>query len=301
MLLLALAGAGCGNWSNEDIAFVEALPTSQALKVALPAPAGQALCGPPGPSELWGWAKPTGDAFNGAVDFLLGFVDLVKGYEPTTRNQDRRVWGPFADSKHPGNEIRVVMTRAWENGRPVYTYTFEARPGGEFQPVIEGHFTGGSARTGKGDLTIHFGTLRDLGMNETDSDPQGDMVIGYDRTADPRTVSLDLSHEPQGGFELTGFDYGYAGYSSGKGLFHYQLQFAAGYYVVDAWFDDTGAGKAFVEAHLDALPNQTFAFDECWDAASCITFVHDPDGVSQLCPGGVCPAGECPVGLPVGQ
>ena len=34
-------------------------------------------------------------------------------------------------------------------------------------------------------------------MNETESDPQGDMVIGYDRTAAPRTVSLVLSHEPR--------------------------------------------------------------------------------------------------------
>src|SRR3990172_9891701 len=93
MLFLALAGAGCGNWSNEDVAFIEALPTSQALKVALPASAGQALCGAPGPSEIWGWAKPTGDAINAGVDFLLGLVDLVKNYEPTTRKPDLRVWG----------------------------------------------------------------------------------------------------------------------------------------------------------------------------------------------------------------
>jgi hypothetical protein len=306
-LLLALLGSGCGNWSNEDVAFVEALPTSQALKVALPASTGQALCAPPGPSEIWGWAKPAGDAINGGVDFLLGLVDLVKGYEPTTRRSDYRAWGPFGDSKHPGNEIRVVMTRAWADGAPSYSYAFEAKAaGGEFQEVIGGTFTGGSARTGKGDLTIHYGTLRALSMNEQDSDPQGDLRVEYDRTADPRTVSFSISPEDQG-FGLTGFDYGYAGYSSGKGLFHYKLIFATGYYLVDAWFDEVGAGKALVEAHLDAFPDQTYAFDECWDTASCVTFVHDdragtawfPDGVSKLCTGGVCPAGACPDGLPV--
>jgi hypothetical protein len=305
-LLLALGAAGCGNWSNEDIAFVEALPGSQALKVSLPAQAGQALCAPPGPSEIWGWAKPTGDAFNSAVDFLLGLVDLVKGYEPTTRKPDYRVWGPFADSKHPGNEIRVVMTRAWEGGTPSYSYAFEARTArGEFQAVIGGTFTGGTARTGRGDLTIHYGALRALGMNDGDSDPQGDLRIEYDRTADPRTVSFSLSADDRG-FGLAGFDYGYAGYSSGKGLFHYKLLFASGYYLVDASFDETGAGRAIVEAHLDVLPDQIFAFDECWDAASCVTNVNDPragdpgfpDGVSKLCPGGVCPLGQCPAALP---
>src|SRR5690242_9114402 len=104
---LAVAASGCGTWSNEDIAFVEALPTSQALKVALPASAGQALCAPPGPSEVWGWAKPAGDGLNALVDLLLGFVDLVKSVTPATRATDARTWGPFDDAKHPGKEVRV--------------------------------------------------------------------------------------------------------------------------------------------------------------------------------------------------
>ncbi len=303
---LALAAAGCGTWSNEDIAFVEALPTSQALKVALPAPAGQALCGPPGPSVIWEWAKPTGDGINAGVDWLLGLVDLVKQSPPSTRKRDERVWGPFGDSRHPGNELRVTMTRTRdEAGVPTYTFAFEARAGGgAFASAIDGDFTGESARAGHGSLTIHFGVLRALGMNDKESDPVGDMTIHYDRTGDPRTVSLGL---PVDGLGLTAFDYDYAGYSSGNGLFHYKLVFTTGSYVVDAWFDATGAGKAFVQVSLDAFPNQLYAFDECWDSAACVTNVNDPragtlffpDGVSKLCAGGVCPRGACPAGLPV--
>ncbi len=304
---LALGAAGCGNWSNEDIAFVEALPTSSALRVALPQPAGQALCGPPGASDIWAFAKPTGDGFNAGVDALLTLVDLVKQATPTTRRSDARVWGPFPDGSHPGNEIRVTMTRSQDAaGDITYSYAFEVRPtGGEFLPagvIIDGTFTGGSAKNGRGSLTIHFDRSWALGMAKP-TDPTSPMTVEYDRTGDPRTLSLDLT--AGSGFGLASFDYGYAGYASGKGLFHYKLTFDAGDYVVDAWFDATGAGIAFVQADLNALPNQTFAFDECWDSAGCVTNVDDtptlflPTGVSKLCTGGVCPKGPCPAGLPV--
>src|SRR6185369_1187401 len=115
-LLAALALAGCGNWSNDDVAFVQALPTAQALRVALPASAGQALCAPPGPSEVWAFAKPAGDGLNALVDGLAALVDRVRAVPPTTRGADARTWGPFPDDRHPGVEVRVVMTRAPASG-----------------------------------------------------------------------------------------------------------------------------------------------------------------------------------------
>ena len=141
--VVALAlGAGCGSWSNEDILFVAALPTREALALKLPASAGQALCAPPGPSLVWGWAKPVGDGLNGVVDSLLALVDLVKRTPPTTREPDARVWGPWDDQKHPGMEVRVTMRRSRDAaGVPSYTYQFEERPrGGAFQSVLDGSF-----------------------------------------------------------------------------------------------------------------------------------------------------------------
>ncbi len=304
-LILALAGAaavsGCGTWSNEDIAFVEALPSSQALKVALPASAGQALCAPPGPSEVWGWAKPAGDGLNALVDVLLGFVDLVKSVTPTTRQLDARTWGPYDDSKHPGMEVRVTMARAREaDGTPVYSYSFGARPKGtaDYTSVLDGTFRGESARAGRGEFTLHFDRLRALGMDDhPDTDPTGDLAVRYDKTGDPRTVGLDVTSAAGG---LAAFDYGYAGYASGNGFFHYaftnlQLQ----QFVVDAHFDASGAGRADVAL---VLGSTSLGFSECWDSAGCVTDVKDPsagstlfpDGVSKLCKGGVCPTGACP-------
>jgi hypothetical protein len=294
------AAAGCGTWSNEDIAFVEALPTSQALKVVLPVPAAQALCAPPGASEVWGWARPTGEGMNALVDLILGFVDTVKRVTPTTRAPDARTWGPFDDSKHPGKEVRVTMGRTRDtDGTPIYSYVFDARPeGGAFQVVLEGTFRGESARAGRGEFALHFDVIRALGMSDRpDTDPTGDLTVQYDRTSDPRTVGLGL--RSQAG-HLSAFDYGFAGYASGNGVFHYaftnpeQQQ-----WVVDAHFDAGGAGRADVTVNLS--PTVSLGFSECWDAAGCVTDVKDPhagpllpSGISKLCTDGVCPSGACP-------
>ncbi len=292
--------SGCGTWSNEDIAFVEALPTSHALKVKLPDSTGQASCAAPGPSEVWGWAKPAGDGLNALVDLMLGFVDLVKSVTPATRAADARTWGPFDDAKHPGKEVRVTMTRTRDaDGVPVYSYSFDARPkGGEFQSVLGGTFRGESASAGRGEFALHFDTLRILGMDDhPDTDPTGDLTVQYDKTGDPRTVGLDVQSQTG---SLAKFDYGYAGYASGKGFFHYaftnpqQQQ-----YVVDAFFDAAGEGRADVTAVLS--PTLSLGYSECWDAAACVTYVKDdyvgplfPEGISKLCKNGTCPSGPCP-------
>jgi hypothetical protein len=130
-----------------------------------------------------------------------------------------------------------------------------------------------------------------------DTDPTGDLTVQYDKTGDPRTVGLGL-HAQAG--HLSAFDYGYAGYASGNGFFRYaftnpELQ----QWVVDAFFDASGAGRADVTVTLS--PTVSLGFSECWDAAGCVTDVKDPHagpllpaGISKLCTDGVCPSGACP-------
>ena len=298
---LALAlGAGCGSWSNDDILFVAALPTREALALKVPASAGQALCAPPGPSQVWGWAKPVGDRLNGAVDAMLALVDLVKRTPPTTRETDARIWGPWDDQKHPGMEVRVTMRRSRDAaGVPSYAYLFEERPrGGAFQSVLDGSFRGESASAGKGTFALHFATARALGISDhPDSDPYGDLSVEYDRTGDPRTLGLDVPPGPQSG--LADFNYGFAGYQSGNGEFDYVfVNQQAQRYQVKARFDAAGAGLADVTVVLS--PTAQFSYEQCWDPAGCITNVTDPttsflpNGISGLCPNGACPTGACP-------
>jgi hypothetical protein len=296
---LAAALAACGNYSTEDIAFVEALPARASLRVKVP-PAAQALCAAPGEALVWAWARPTGSNINAGVDAILGLVDAVRSVPPSQRWRDGRSWGPFDDRQHPGVRIRVVMTRTWSGATPTYAYAFEAMrpaaPGAAWTKVIEGSFTGGSARTGTGELTIHFGVLRALGMSDNPSDPVADIAVRYDKTGDPETLDLDLAAQPDGGFGVVAFLYGFAGYADGHGVFDYAFQNAAGDRAeVSAHFDPSAAGLGHVKLSPAALPGLSFSYSLCWDAAGCIAAVDDPLNVA-----GHCAASPCQINWPAG-
>src|SRR5262245_3345139 len=70
--------AGCGNYSNEDLEFMNAVPARQDLIAFIP----RSPILPANEAEL---AKDTHDViatFNGALDFLVA-ADLIRTYQPT--------------------------------------------------------------------------------------------------------------------------------------------------------------------------------------------------------------------------
>lgn len=310
LALLPLLLMGCGTWSNEDLRFYAALPTRDDLAVVVPAGATPALarldgrvslvaaCEPLGTAETWLWARPTADGLNGMVDWLLGLVDVVRRYPPTTRLADGRIWGPFPDDQHPGNEMRIVILRTYPTGPegpPRHAYAFEARRAGTeapFRAVLSGHFVGPSALRGNGWLSLDFEALRALGMQDPDS-PDGVMRVDYDRGAEPRTVALTLGKVGAG---LPQFDYAFAGYADGRGRLRYVIVGDAGdRAVVAAGFDAAGAGRSEVTYFPVALPGFSVSYRQCWDPAACLVWVDDPGDYScgrAGCSGGS--EGACP-------
>jgi len=107
VLLAAAAFAACGNYSNEDLEFMNAVPARQDFVASIPRdlmPANEA--------EL---AKDTHgviNTFNGALDFLK-IADVIRMYPPTSRIPDGRIWGPAPDSNHAGWHL----ARACETAR----------------------------------------------------------------------------------------------------------------------------------------------------------------------------------------
>lgn len=310
--LLSLA-AGCGTWSNEDVRFLEALPTREELRVEVPAgeapvasaegrllAVAPAVCSGLGSAETWLWAKPTSDKLNASVEWVIGLVDVVRRYPPTTRLEDGRIWGPFDDDKHPGNELRIVILRSFPEGPDgpvVHAYAFEARrkaDGGAFRPILSGTFLGPSALRGSGTLVLAFRTMWELGIADGDA-PHGEMRIDYDRAADPRTVRLTLVEAP--GFGLAQFDYGFTGYADGRGRLAYAIVDGPGNKAeVSAGFDAAGAGRAAVTYFPASVPGFSAGYRQCWSAAACLVYSDDVNGYS--CGGGACAGGlesDCPV------
>ena len=102
---IALACA-CGNLSNEDVAYLEAIPQRGALRLSVPAGAsGQPACAI-GPADVWTSARTTGDAINAGLDGILAMVETIRGFPPSTRAPDQRTWGPWPDQSHPGVQAR---------------------------------------------------------------------------------------------------------------------------------------------------------------------------------------------------
>jgi hypothetical protein len=275
----ALALSACGDWSNEDVRFLSALPTREDLHVAVPPPASAAgalqAC-TDGPASLWLSAKPTSDGLNAAVDVVVTLVDAVRRQPPTARADDLRRWGPFDDQKHPGREVQVIITRqTGPDGGVVHAFSFEARVKGDagFTPVLTGTFEGPSARAGAGSLELSFEALRALGLADADT-PHGVMVAHYDRTSDPRTVHIGLD---QGGFGVERFEYGYAGYAAGGGWFEYVIRKGLARLTITSSFDAAGAGRAQVSYLSFAVQG---SFRQCWDAAACLVYVDDPGNYS---------------------
>lgn len=291
---------GCGNFSTEDLEFTEAMPTREALQLALPGAAAQAAGGAAaavtcttGLGEATGWtqARAIGVHVNAGLDWILRVVDLVRSLEPTRRERDRRTWGPFPDRSHPGVESRIVVWREFDgNGVPTYHFAFEGRrpalgpaPGGDWLPLIDGRFEGAYARTGRGTVALRFGNIRVLGTNDNPSDPTVDVPISYDRRSDPRTVTLTIPASGSG-FGLIDFPYTWSSWSDGQGRFDYAVQDLAGNRVVwQARFTAEGAGRGDVTIYPANPPPDSYPLSTCWDASGCYVGVNDPFNVADIC------------------
>ncbi len=297
-VLLCAAAFACGNLSNQDVAFLEAIPQKDTLHVRFPASAAQPACAI-GPADIFTNARTTGDAINSGVDAILSVVNAILGQTPTQRDADSRMWGPFPDQNHAGVQVRVTMFRELDaNGVPwrwIYTIE-EARPPGAYLPILEGEFFGAQARNGIGRMTLHFENAAALGVAKP-TDPTQPARIYYDLSGDPHTLSLDLTSAS--GFGLASFDYAFVGYADGHGRFDYAFPSNSCLVEVTTYFNAQGAGRDVYRV----LCGSTVYGDvqQCWDASACLTYVNDPFGFTPACNGLTgCLLGDaslCPAGL----
>ena len=284
LALGCLAGCG-GTLSNDDIAFIEAVPQKESLHVNVPPRSAQALS-TLGRADVFIRAQDIARGVNGGLDGVLGLLDFIRGVTPSTRSQTGRTWGPWADREHPGVEYQVVMEREADAQGALYRfrYSLNARraPGG-YLPIIDGAFYGAQAKNGAGSLNIEFDHSQSLGINKP-TDPVKPMDIQYDFTGNPRTLDLNLGRNANGGFGLSSFDYGYAIYADGHGLFNYAFPDGSGnLFTVQTWFTATAAGKAAIDVvHPPFFEDK---LTECWDSTLALTFISDPASLVDQCSG----------------
>ncbi len=286
LVLLAAIGAGaCGNYSNEDLDFQLALPEQSDIDAKMQLSITRADS-----AEYYLATRSAITTFNTMVADLVGLIEVVRGTTPTSRQGDQRTWGPFADDKHPGWEIRVVMQRSTVSSTQLHMdYWVQVRPVGQGDWVnfLTGDYTsGGSARTGTGDIHLLVNDAR-TALYPVDDDPGlrdlDHLDVTYDNAAYPISVIMDIVNLSTATTRAGHYEYYQNQDGSGRMTFDWQGTTDTGVQITakmtSQWLG-SGAGRADLTADLTPnLPNQSTTLGtDCWGIDTLATYSYRLQG-----------------------
>ncbi len=282
--LLLLTACG-GNFSNEDVEFVSALPVRRELESKLPQQTGQsALVGTRQDAITLGQlsqayldAKGASDAFNNGLFFLLDLIDSIRQISPTTREPDRRIWGPFPDKDHPDFVDEVVMER---HDATLFDYRIEVRrkdapSTAPWTVIVKGsfHATGG-ARKGSGEVHLYAKAARDAGFFLQGLQDLDTLDASY--VTDQSPIQVNMLFVSVANPLPTIVGYAYREYADGHGEIDFIVAAQGGLLILAEtakWLPD-GRGRA------DQAVLAGFIFGavgyECWDAQFRVTYSNKP-------------------------
>ena len=286
VFLLAAAATivgACGNYSNDDLLFMSAVPSRTQLAVVLPQTSN------PNAADL---AQDTEGAIGGVntmLDNVLGLIDTVRSYEPTSRSSNSRTWGPFDDGNHPGWRWQLVVTL--EPDGTTFEYWLETEDVTAASPVWLQFFTGtfdasGGIKQGNGSVTVDFASLKSAGFPlDAKAAALDTLSIAYqnhDTPGSPVSVTLMITQPPDPMTGVTAATFTYEILTDGSGEIAFTL---VGNIIpvppstrlaINAQWLPSGAGKA-TEAIVSGdgagtVPPRI----QCWDASFDQTYNSEP-------------------------
>ena len=207
LVLGGLSLASCGNYSNEDLEFLNALP--QTDDVSMEAPLRSAVRLVDEDDALRTTIRVT-TLENAAAAGALGFIDEIRATYPSARQPNVRIWGPFPDDRNPGWKVKFEMTRslASDGVTPHFAYrlvmiapagtTFgtAADPTSETE-VLAGWFERvGPVAGAQGHLVLSPKEARDAGAFLKDLEKLVTFTVDYDNRSWPRSLVVTIVNEP---------------------------------------------------------------------------------------------------------
>ncbi len=287
-LATVLAGTACGNWSNQDLVFLAALPdrTQLSSKLAGTQVASsssglqQALLGDV--ADGYTFSQDASKAFNGGLYATLDLLEHVRTVPPTTRHTDERIWGPFRDPASLTHFVQVVIDRTGcslgaDGVRrcATYSYHLDLRQGqtGPWATYLSGTWqVTGTVREGQGTLALDADAARSVGIDPVSLQKIANISVTYQTAPFPIQVAMTVS-----GTGGTVIDYAYRELATGSGgmHFHTQANVIAGAAVEDVdiragWRPDSVGTATLVISGGDAGSGATKV--ECWDTAGRLTY-----------------------------
>jgi hypothetical protein len=298
---LALLAPACGNLSNDDLVFLSAVPKPKEieLKVQQQDPNRGALVSADAVGEEAANYRLSHDLATGLNDGVHGILTLVdslgKGYPPTERTDDARIWGPFRNADKKGHTMRLEIQReVLENGSPRFHFCLamaldgavtgepnrcrEADKNG-FQTVLSGHYEPrtleGGARSGAGEIKLDVEAARRA--NAAEFGEGGVISISYDFSQGGDAKQIHVNVTKPDGFgslpQMMVYDYGRT--TDGQVDFSFSLSNysdpneASGKpqeVIVTASWSENIAGRAdATKRGGDLAADQYYTVIECWD------------------------------------
>jgi hypothetical protein len=282
-LILGWMALGCGNYSNEDLEYMNAVPAGNQLVATLPA--YSAALPPANEAELATTTHNVTSQFNQMIDNTLGGVDAIRSYEPSSRTPTSRTWGPFASTDQVGWDWRLTVSHD-DPQSTVFTYELDventADTAAGWLTFVTGSFDATEGvRKGMGSMTVTTDALTAAGFPfDQGTAPFEMLTVSYSTLNYPITVDMTIVRAPDATNAVTSVVYSYAGQADGSGQMSFTLtgNLVAGpaietVAVVSAWLP-TGAGEASetVEQGDGAGLIQT----ECWNTSFAATYNSKP-------------------------
>ena len=190
-LVLAVALGGCGNYSNEDLDYLSALPQSDDLSVQAPR---MSEVRPAQEDDALQTTTDVTTKLNAMADDLLKLIDQIRAGYPTSRQGDTRIWGPGPADNNPGWQLEFAMTKLATD--PVtFEYGLLMLPPGAGADgaltVLAGTFQATGGAHGVGQLALTPAPAREAGAVLPGLEKLMSLTIGYDSQDWPHTLTID--------------------------------------------------------------------------------------------------------------
>ena len=303
LALWAAAAAGCGNYSNEDLEFMNAIPARAELAVDVPR---QSSLTSADSAEGWQRAFQVTRDLNNVGDAFLSFFDQIRTNYPTERDGNTRIWGPFPADEHPGWRIEFRMSKA-NPAAPQFDYDLVMIPppgvalssGGPATRIIGGTtYAAGGVGMGAGHLVVTLQEARTAGLILEGLEKLISLTIDYEARTWPRTVKMVFVNVPPvpPDSDAVTATYAYAGSENGDGSMHFSwlsnsadgLVGSATFSIDSRWLG-TGQGREDLSVVAGAGTGATGL--ECWDKNFASTYKYQswapapaqPSGDSATC------------------
>jgi hypothetical protein len=306
--MLAAVVMGCGNYSNEDLEFMNALPERDALAVNIPPVTGAIALARE--AELARTTHETTRGLNALSGSLVAIVDWVRSFPPTARTDSSRIWGPFPNDprgKNPGWQTRMIVSRSTEVAGQLDYEIAQHKVGAadtDWPVFVRGFFLSGrSARRGTGHVELLTAEVRAKGLDVSDLGMLDHLEIDYDTLGDPLTITMHITDLPDPGSAdpAPQADYRYRANAAGQGemtfdLFKNVVPGAAieDLRIVSQWLPSGEGMATLMVVSGDGMGARQL---ECWDRSFAATYNDKPFAPGEDVPGD--PPGDpsafCPV------